>query len=290
MRQSRGCATAVMVGALLMPASLGAQRLFRDAATDVRTGVSDVLFVFASPLRADQNEWGTFAGVMAIAAAASLADDDIDAWIVREDARGTFDALEFFRERQDRGDIEWSDVGAARWLSKFSLGLWAVGLVTDSEALRDAGMGCLSTWIAIAGTREVNYRIWMRRRPSDAGGNQYLASWGHGEWIDRSFIAGHFANPMGCTKFWTDRFDLGPLEPALYATSFAVAASRMVDRRHWLSDIIVAGALSYAVGKIIAHRQDERRRERACAQQTEGGRPGDDDAHCPTRLEPTTRR
>lgn len=274
MRHSRGCAIAIATGAFLLPSTLDAQRLLRDAATDVRTGVSDVMYVFASPLRADRDEWQAFAGVMAIAAVSSFADDDIDAWIARQDARGTFDAFEFFRERQDRSDIEWSDVGAARWLSKFSLGMWAVGLVTDSETLRDAGMGCLSTWIAIAGTREVNYWIWTRRRPSDAGGNQYLTGWGHGEWVDRSFIAGHFANPMGCTKFWTDRFDLGPLEPALYVTSFAVGASRMVDRRHWLSDVIVAGALSYAVGKIIAQRQDERRRERACAASIGDSRPG----------------
>jgi hypothetical protein len=255
MRQpTRLAVFAVLV--VLIPMTAGAQRFFRDAVTDIRNGVGDTYYILASPTRADGKDWATFGGVMAITALSSIVDDNLDAWIVERDAAGAFDFMEFFRERED---TEWSDIGAARILSKLSLGIWVVGLATDSEGLRDAGMGCLATWIGIAGTREINYRIWWRARPSHANGDQYLTDWGHGQWPNRSFVAGHFANPMGCTKLWADRFELGVLEPAMYATSYFVAVSRMVDRRHWLSDVIVAGALGYAAGKIVAHRQNERR-------------------------------
>jgi hypothetical protein len=258
MRQSSCLTAAVVLGALL-PTELVGQNVFRAAGTDIRNGVKDVVYVLMAPVRADKQNWLEFGGVMAITLASSLADDDIDSWIVRQDTAGAFDNFEWFREREDPDNIEWSDIGAARWLSKFALGMWGVGLIVGSENLREAGMGCLSTWVSIASTRQVNYWIFSRRRASDANGDQYLLDWGYGEWIDRSWIAGHFANPMGCAKLWTDRFDLGPLEPALYVTTYAIGISRMLDRRHWLSDTIIAGALGYAAGKIVARRQEERR-------------------------------
>jgi len=242
------------------PELVHGQSILRDAGRDIRTSAGDILFVYASPARADRKAWLEAGGVVAATALISLADDDLDRWVVRRDAADAFEFMEFFRERRDPSDIEWSDVGSARILSKVSLGLWAAGLVTGSEDLRDAGTGCLSTWLAIEGTRQVNYLTWSRRRPEESGGDQYMIRAGQGEWADRSFISGHFANPIGCAKFWNDRFELGALEPALYAVSLAVGVSRMVDRRHWLSDIAISGALGYIAGKTVARRQLERKR------------------------------
>jgi hypothetical protein len=243
------------------PGVVHGQSILRDAGRDIRTSAGDILFVYASPARADTKDWLAAGGVIAATGLISLADDDLDRWVVRRDEADAFEFMEFFRERRDPSDIEWSDIGTARILSKISLGLWATGLVTRSEDLRDAGMGCLSTWLAIEGARQVNYVTWSRRRPSDSpSGDQYMIRAGHGSWADRSFISGHFANPIGCAKFWSDRFELGALEPAMYAVSLAVGWSRMVDRRHWLSDIAISGALGYVAGKTVARRQNERRR------------------------------
>ena len=254
--------TAVAVLATLLPTAGLGQNVFRAAGTDIKNGVGDVVYVLMSPARADKKNWLEFGGIMAITLASTIVDDNVDAWIVKQDSAGAFDNFEWFRERENPDNVEWSDIGAARWMSKFALATWGVGLIVDSENLREAGMGCLSTWISIAGTREINYRIFSRRRGSHANGDQYVLSWGYGEWEDRSWIAGHFANPMGCTKLWTDRFDLGPLEPALYVTTYAIGVSRMLDRRHWLSDTIIAGALGYVAGKLVAERQEKRRPRR----------------------------
>jgi hypothetical protein len=261
MRYSAWLASVVAATAFV-PAAGAGQNIFKTAGHDLRDGVRDVGFVLASPARADRKDWLVFGGAIAATGLISLADDDVDSWIVKRNARGDFDSFEFFLERRDPKDIDWSDVGTGHVLSKVSLGVWAVGLIVDSENLRDAGMGCITTWLPMSGARDLNYLIWSRRRPADAPGDQYQIHAGQGPWIDRSFLSGHFANPVGCSAFLSERFELGALEPLMYATAVGVGASRMIDRRHWLSDIALSAALGYATGKMVARRQLSRRGKR----------------------------
>jgi membrane-associated phospholipid phosphatase len=77
---------------------------------------------------------------------------------------------------------------------------------------------------------------------------------GGGDWVMRSFPAGHFGNAMACATYWNKRFRLGVAEPALYALAAAVGIGRLGDRAHWFSDSVIGGILGYAVGSEVARR------------------------------------
>jgi hypothetical protein len=68
---------------------------------------------------------------------------------------------------------------------------------------------------------------------------------------------------MGCASFFNNRFDLGFVEPLLYAFTGAIWLARTADRAHWTSDQLLGTVFGYAVGREVAHRQLKREAERA---------------------------
>jgi membrane-associated phospholipid phosphatase len=54
------------------------------------------------------------------------------------------------------------------------------------------------------------------------------------------------------------RYSLGVIEPIGYAYATAIGLGRMADGWHWLSDSITGAAMGFAIGKLIADRQEAR--------------------------------
>ena len=247
------------VGALLFTSPLGvhgvqvaaAQVTARATAHELGDAVSDVGYVWGSPLRADRPNWAV-AGLSAATFAALLPiDRHVYRWVVDHQSAAVFDVLAPFREQ---GPL--TSLVTARQLLPISAALVLGGVVSGRRGLREAGWGCASA-LAVSNTmRYAVYALVARPRPSVAEGDQYAFRVPGGGWNEHSFFAGHATNAFACASFWNERFDLGAGEPVLYATATLIALSRIADRRHWTSDTFAGVVVGTAIGRVLATRPD----------------------------------
>ena len=230
---------------------LQAQRTAKSVLRDLEHGIRDMLYVWASPLHADADEWATFAASAGLVGATLVIDDDVDRAMLEHPNSAFMKALDPFREGSDGGVF---NLGSGKRLQPLSGILYVLGFAFDSRALRDAGLGCASTQQASILVHHGAYAVIARERPATASGNQYLIELGGGPWEKHSFYGGHAGNIMGCVTYWNERFDLGPAEPVLYALALGVGLGRVADQRHWLSDTMAGMLIGHAFGRVIAHR------------------------------------
>jgi membrane-associated phospholipid phosphatase len=260
---------AFVAGSALVAVAAGGawgQSLPRKVWNDVRWAAEDAFFLVSSPARGDAGDWKTTAWVALATGAALVVDDEVDRWIVEHPSSFALDAVDPFTEDHD---AQLYDLGSGSLMVRISGVLYLAGLVFDSQALRDAGIGCATAEKTQSAIRHGIYKLVSRRRPESANGDPFLISVPGGTWDDHSFFGGHGANAMTCASFWTRRFDLSYAEPIILGAALGVNVGRVADRKHWLSDALVGAVFGYAMGKGMADRQRGRADERA----DDAGRP-----------------
>jgi membrane-associated phospholipid phosphatase len=201
--------------------------------------------------------------VIGASAAASPLDDDIDRWMVRNDNNAAWSAIKELRE------------GGKAFSGKYITPVAGValiyGLATKNTKVQEGIFGCLASYVSGSVVRNyVLYNLVGRERPDSSRddaitspaaseGDQYEFTFpGKSEWGMHSLPAGHAANIMACATFLNTRFDMGLVEPVLYAVTAGIGAGRLVDRRHWTSDTMLGMAFGYAIGREVAHRSAAR--------------------------------
>ena len=292
-RRRRRRLALVLIPLLLAAAAgwrpLGAQnpsrKAFGDAPLTARTignelwvGVSDVLFVFSSPFRAEWRDLEAFGAVAATTVAVGAFDKQIDRALTDHPSSVVRQALEPFGEKSD---LPFYDLATGRRINPISGALYLTGLVLRQPVLREVGMGCLSSYWANSTARHLVYEYIARPRPILEPENPYFIKFEANtpvEW--HSFFGGHAANAMTCFTFVNHRYSLGYVEPVLYGLGATLSVVRMADRKHWGSDTVLGMAFGFAVGKAVAGRYEKRdaaARARANGDGGNGGA-GDDTA------------
>jgi membrane-associated phospholipid phosphatase len=239
---------------LTSAATLPAQVTFKHTGYEFRDGLTDVLHIWTSPFHASRQDWLAALAVAAGAAVLVPIDDQVDSWIVRHPSAAVVRMTDPWNERHP----EFGDLSTGKRLLPISGALIVAGMVSDNRKLREAGWGCLSAWQASSTLRTLLYETVSRERPATANGDQYDVTAPGGEWDQHSFIGGHAANAVACATFWSSRFEMGVLEPVLYAGALGISLSRMADRRHWASDTWVGVVTGYAIGRSVAARYARR--------------------------------
>ena len=202
------------------PASTGWASLFKDTGRD-----------FASfPRR--KSTWVLLASGAAAALAAHPADDYVQSHIV-----GNPTAERIFKPGQILGSAGFQ-VGTA-------VGLWAVGrYVVPSEGegrtnkVSHLGFDLLRAQIVAQTLVQTIKIVGQRDRPT-------------GECC--SFPSGHAASAFAAASVLERHFGYRAWWPSLAGASY-VAVSRLVDNRHFLSDVIFGAALGEAVGWTVVGR------------------------------------
>ena len=234
-----------------------AQSRIGNAWSDVKNGLRDVAFVWTSPFRLGRDDLGALGLVAGVTGAAFALDHDVQSWLGEHRSSLPVKAVGPFREGrpgEELGDI---------WLLIRGSGvLWVAGLAVQSETLRDVAVGCASAGVAQTFARGVVlYNLVQRTRPVWTTDPFEFDVPGSKVWEKRSFISGHAANAMTCVAFLNERFELGLVEPVLYAAALGVGAGRIVDEAHWSSDTALGLLFGYAVGRAVAQRQKKRANE-----------------------------
>ena len=255
----------VLVGTLTLAPSalLSAQSVAKMVGSDVRDAAGDIIGVWEAPFHASAKSWLQAGAIVAGSAVLSLADDNVDRFMVRNQNASVWSALKELRE----GGVGFS----GKTLAPFVVGIYVVGLATKSTPIREGVFGCLSSYLAQSAIRtQIFYRFVNRERPDSSlkhvgppppparQGDQYNFEFHNDTWGMQSFPAGHVANVAGCASFLNNRFAMGLVEPVLWVVVAGVGVGRMVDRRHWTSDTVLGTAFGYVVGKEVAKRSKHR--------------------------------
>jgi membrane-associated phospholipid phosphatase len=244
---------------LLLPAVLPAQSVGKMLETDFRNFGGDVWAVWTSPFRSAPRDWMSVGLVIAGSAAISPFDDEVDRWMVRNKDEAAWSVLKEVRE----GGKAFSGT----YLTP-AAGLTLVyALATKNTKIQEGLFGCLASYTSGSVIRNyVVYYLIGRERPdssrddnvtsppADQDDQYHFKIPGKSDWGMHSLPAGHAANIMSCATYLNTRFEMGYVEPALYALTLGIGAGRLVDRRHWSSDTFLGMGFGYVIGREIAKR------------------------------------
>ena len=272
--RARSFAAAVL---LSLPVSLPAQSIGRMLESDVKNAAGDVWAVWTSPFRSAPRDWLSTGVVIAASAGIAPLDDNIDRWMVRNESNSAWGVIKELRE------------GGAAFSGKYivpAAGLTLIyALAAKDVKVQEGIFGCVAAYASGSILRNyVIYQLVGRERPDSSrddaitspparDGDQYQFTFpGKKEWGMHSMPAGHAANIMSCVSFLNTRFEMGYVEPALYALTIGIGTGRLVDRRHWTSDTMLGMGLGYVIGREIAKRSLNR--EAAAAAGGGGGAAG----------------
>jgi membrane-associated phospholipid phosphatase len=117
-----------------------------------------------------------------------------------------------------------------------SLGLWGVGKATGRDGLERVGSGLLRT-LAFTQLVVAPIKLTVRRERPD-GSNRL------------SFPSGHTANSFAVARFLHRSYGSRVGIP-LYAVGVFVAAGRLEEDRHFLSDVVMGAVLGTIIGNSI---------------------------------------
>jgi membrane-associated phospholipid phosphatase len=237
-----------VLGLLAIASVLPAQSVGRILEEDFRNAAKDIGSIWASPFNASGRDWLGAGGAAVAFGLATLADQQLSDWAIRNKDTPFFEAIGPLR----RGGVLFS----GKYVIPPVIALYAVGVATKNQNMRDFVMGCMSSWVAQGVTRRVIAYTIGRARPDTMPNDpqHWELGAGSGNWMMRSFPAGHLANIMGCATFANERFQMGFAEPLIYGLAAGVGVGRMADEAHWFSDTVIGGILGYAVGREVARR------------------------------------
>ena len=236
-----------------------AQSVFETAWSDLKTAPGDIWYVWSSPARIDGDDLPKLLGFAGVTALVMVSDESIQSWIRDHEHVAVIEMFDPFS--QSEGEF-FAELGRNHQIMRAAGVGYVVGLVADWDWLREASLGCAVTNTANALPRSLLYKTVSRTRPS---GETDAHQWDvpGGEWSEHSFFGGHGANVFGCASFFSNRWDLGWGEPALYALATGIAIARTTsDEAHWTSDTLVGAVYGWGIGWMVAKRYVERDRER----------------------------
>ena len=260
--------SAIVIGLLTLARVAPAQSVGNMLKDDFKYAARDVGAVWSAPFDASGRDWLIAAGSFGAFGLAMLADQDASDWAIRNKDGSLFSAIEPLR----RGGILYS----GKYLVPPVAAMYVIGLATKNQDMRDFVTGCASSWFAQGVVRKGAANLLGRARPDSmpTDPNHWELGAGRGNWMMRSFPAGHFANALGCVAFANTRYKMGFVEPVLYAVAAGVGVGRMADEGHWLSDTVIGGILGYAVGREVGLRSRTRDEERQAASTAAGAQFG----------------
>ena len=205
----------------------------------------DTLYLLTSPLRLTPESALVLGGIGAGVAGLALAD------------RSIRQALAPHRHDQLRDAAD--DVallGNAGVLFGLNVGAIAIGEglreATGNSKLLDAALVATEAQLLTAAfTEGIAYGTGRARPGQSNDPGQWFSKWGRD-----SFPSSHTSQTFAVAAVIEDRFGLGPGIVA-YGLAGMVGAARLVQDKHWASDVAGGAALGWAVGHYLSRRHAE---------------------------------
>ena len=153
------------------------------------------------------------------------------------------------RHRLSRG---FSEAGALYTTGGFAATLYVIGRKTGNQRLRETGL--LGAEAIINGQIVATSLKAMTQRMRPRESNNRVRFFAGGE----SFPSGHAVSVWSLATVIAYQYEHRPLiKYGAYSVAIAVSISRFTGRKHFLSDVLVGGAIGYGIGRYVyrTHRQ-----------------------------------
>ena len=212
----------------------------------LRTLGDDTLYLLSSPLRLSPESTLVLAGVGAGIAGLALADRPIRGALAPHRHDGVRDAAD---------DV--ALLGHAGVLLGLNVGAIAIGEgtreATGNSKLLAAALVATEAQVLTLGLTEGMAYGTARARPNQSNDpGQWFSGWGKHD----SFPSSHVSQTFAVAAVIDDRFGRGPGIVA-YGLAGLVGAARLVQDKHWASDVAGGAVLGWAVGHFLSVRHAE---------------------------------
>lgn len=204
----------------------------RTIGRDLKLVAQSAGHVLASPLRWHGKEWARFGLVVGGTIALSFGDEKVNDFFKRNPSR-TADKFAQIGEQY----------GEPRTVVILTGGVYAVGLLAQNEWLRESAV-ILTGALLPAGLMQTAAKITAgRARPHLGLGYDTFEPFRREE-AYYSFVSGHTMVAMATSHVFAKRLDNLAIKAGLYGLGALAGISRMYHEDHWLSDVVLGGALA----------------------------------------------
>jgi membrane-associated phospholipid phosphatase len=201
------------------------RRFFSDIVRDQRA-------IWTSPFRLGRGDarWLAPLGVSALALMAS----DQETGELSDNSR----RISVSRDISQAGSI-YSTVG-------LSAAFYLAGRATGNARARETGLLGGEALVNTAIVYSVLKNVSQRPRPTQDGAHAEFFDGGH------SFPSGHAASAWALATVVANEYhDRRAVQVTAYGLAAAVSVSRYTARKHFLSDVVVGGAIGYGIGRYV---------------------------------------
>lgn len=190
----------------------------------------------AGPARPAQIKWWHAGVAIGGVAVVSLADHDLQRWVVDHRTQG----------QQDLADA-WQQWGEVRIPVGVTLGTIGAGLILHEPSVTRTGGRLATSLVAVTLLGRGMKKVIGRARPSEANGQYTFDPFGS----YNAFPSGHTITAFALSTVLADASSNKWVDAGLYTLAGGTGVSRMVGNHHWLSDVVGAAVLGTAVAKVV---------------------------------------
>ncbi|MCL7753809.1 phosphatase PAP2 family protein [Polaribacter sp. Z022] len=217
------------------------RNLWQEFTYDLGNIAGGMGYAYSRPLYWKKDQFANFGLIAAGTAALYTIDDNVDNWA-----------------NNWRGDVpRWltdygNEYGGPNTNFRLTGAVYLVGLFTKNPKLRRTGVLLISSASAAGLLQQVSKRIIGRARPkANVGKNVFDPLHFDRVYNYDSFPSGHVM--LGFTNAYVlaKHFDNPWIKAGLYTVGSIPGFARIVDRFHWLSDVVFSTALSIFIVETI---------------------------------------
>ena len=198
----------------------------------------DVKEVFTAPVRWDTRDWLVLGGVAAGIGTVAAFDEDIQRAIQRHrnpTVKDIFDGVEPFGNEYAIGVV-----GT----------FYVAGEIFKDPRAKTTALDCISASAIASGivTNSLKYVI-GRSRPIDREGAYKFQPFSGRD----SFSSGHTSEAFALASVISEHYPSPWVQVTSYGLASMVGYARLLDKRHWTSDVLAGAAIGTFVGKAVVH-------------------------------------
>lgn len=193
---------------------------------------------YGRPFHWKKNDWIKFGGIIAISGLTMFADESIDRFAVKHES-DTFEAF------ASVGDF----MGQPENNYPFMLAIWGSGVIANNDWLRDTGILLFASVTTSGLIQTFAKEAVGRSRPQSDRGAFVFKPFGGPDY--HSFPSGHTMLALASSWILAKQINWLPAKIVFYGVPVLVGASRVYDRAHWFSDILLGSALGIACAETV---------------------------------------
>ncbi len=217
----------------------------------ILSGFKDTKDIVTAPVRWKARQWVSFLCIAGAGTALSTQDKTIHDFFQRNRTTASDNIARYGLEPWGSGMYSMASMAA----------LYLQGAITKNQRSKKASLMGVKTFFVTGLAANITKEIFGRHRPFQAEEeaahsgkplNPYIFSGPLKNIHYNSFPSGHTTSAFAVATIIAEEYKEKPLIPVIaYTLAGLTGLSRINDNKHWASDVFIAAAFGYSMGKLI---------------------------------------